>query len=64
MLKTTFKDDIYKIDKNRGLTKESLVEDYGVRILRNLKEWDDKADYASNTINYQISSFKKRKGKR
>jgi ribonucleoside-diphosphate reductase alpha chain len=31
LLKTTFNGDIYKIDANRGLTIEVLVEDYAVR---------------------------------
>ena len=39
----------YKIDKNRGLTKEVLCEDYGVRYLKRLGEWDPKADWAVTT---------------
>lgn len=40
---------IYKIDKNRGLTKEVLCEDYAVRHLKKLGEWDSKADWAATT---------------
>jgi len=40
---------VYKIDKNRGLTKEVLCEDYGVRYLKTNNEWDPKADYALTT---------------
>ena len=51
LLRKEFEGIIYKIDKNRGLTKESLVEDYGVRILKERGEWDPKADWACNTNN-------------
>lgn len=40
---------VYKIDKNRGLTKETLCEDYGVSYLKKLGEWDEKADWAVTT---------------
>lgn len=42
---------VYKIDKNRGLTKEVLCEDYGVRFLKHVKEWDANADWAVTTVN-------------
>lgn len=42
---------VYKIDRNRGLTKEVLCEDYGVRYLKSLGEWDAKADWAVTTTN-------------
>lgn len=41
---------VYKIDKNRGLTKEVLCEDYAVRILKQTGEWDPTAEWAV-TIN-------------
>lgn len=41
---------VYKIDKNRGLTKEMLCEDYGVRYLKSINEWNPKADWAITTI--------------
>lgn len=40
---------VYKIDRNRGLTKEVLCEDYGVRWLKAKDEWDDKAEWAVTT---------------
>jgi ribonucleotide reductase alpha subunit len=42
---------VYKIDKNRGLTKEVLCEDYAVRHLKSIGEWDPKADWACTTTN-------------
>lgn len=40
----------YKIDNNRGLTKEVLCEDYGVRWLKGRGLWDAKADWAVTTV--------------
>lgn len=37
---------VYKIDKNRGLTKEVECKDYGVRYLESIGEWDSTADWA------------------
>lgn len=42
---------VYKIDKNRGLTKEVLCEDYGVRYLKSKNEWNPKAKWAVSTTN-------------
>ena len=44
----------YKIDRNRGLTKEVLCQDYGVRYLTALGEWDPKADWAVTTANMTV----------
>lgn len=44
----------YKIDKNRGLTKEVLCEDYGVRYLKSIGEWDASADWAVTTLNLTV----------
>lgn len=41
---------IYKIDKNRGLTKEVLCEDYGVRFMKQASEWNAKADWAATAV--------------
>jgi len=54
MLKTTFSNVVYKIDKSRGLLKESLVVDYGVKYLKDLNEWDENSDYAVNISNLKI----------
>jgi ribonucleotide reductase alpha subunit len=45
---------VYKIDKNRGLTKEVLVQDYGVRWLAERGEWDPDADWAVTTLNLSV----------
>jgi ribonucleoside-diphosphate reductase alpha chain len=45
---------VYKIDKNRGLTKEVLCQDYGVRYLENLNEWDAKAEWAVTTDDLSV----------
>ncbi len=37
---------VYKIDKTRGLVKETLCEDFAVRYLKLRGEWDPKADWA------------------
>jgi len=55
MLKGTHTDGtVYKIDKSRGLTKEVLCEDYGVRFLKKLGQWDASADWASTTTNLSV----------
>jgi ribonucleoside-diphosphate reductase alpha chain len=45
---------VYKIDRNRGLTKEVLCEDYGVRHLKQYDLWDPKADWAVTTANLTV----------
>ena len=54
ILKGVFNGVTYKIDKNRGLTKEVLCEDYGVRFLKKLGEWDASADWAATTTNLTV----------
>jgi ribonucleoside-diphosphate reductase alpha chain len=44
----------YKIDTNRGLTKEVLCQDYAVRWLAERGEWDPKADWAVTTANMSV----------
>ena len=46
----------YKFDRSRGLTKETLVEDYGVHFLKQYGEWDSKASWAASTENLQVSA--------
>jgi ribonucleoside-diphosphate reductase alpha chain len=45
----------YKIDRNRGLTKEVLCEDYGVWWLKQRGLWDSTAEWAvtTNSLNAQ-----------
>ena len=45
---------VYKIDKNRGLTREVLCEDYGVRFMKAKGEWDADADWAVTTTNLTV----------
>jgi len=45
---------VYKIDVNRGLTKEVLCEDYGVRHMKRLGEWDANADWAATTLDLSV----------
>ena len=45
---------VYKIDKNRGLTKEVLCEDYGVRFMKSIGEWDATAPWAATTTNMGV----------
>jgi ribonucleoside-diphosphate reductase alpha chain len=45
---------IYKIDKNRGLTKEVLCEDYGVRFLKQKGLWDKSAPWAATTTELSV----------
>lgn len=45
---------VYKIDKNRGLTKETLCEDYGVKFLKDNGLWNPKADWAVTTTELTI----------
>lgn len=54
ILRGIFEGTIYKIDKNRGLTKEVLCEDYGVRWLKARGEWDPKADWAVTTTELSV----------
>lgn len=49
ILKGKFNGVVYKIDKSRGLTREVLCEDYGVRWLKAKGEWDPKAEWAVTT---------------
>lgn len=46
---------VYKIDKGRGLTKEVLCEDYGVRFLKSRGEWNPEADYAVTTTQLSVN---------
>lgn len=45
----------YKIDKNRGLTKEVLCEDYGVRYMKNKKQWNSSAEWAATTSSLSVA---------
>ena len=42
---------VYKIDKNRGLTKEVVCEDYSVKYLKNRGEWDPNGEWCVTALN-------------
>lgn len=54
ILKGTHNGTVYKIDRNRGLTKEVLCEDYGVRFMKRLGKWDAKADWAATALGMTV----------
>jgi len=56
ILKGEFNGVIYKIDRNRGLTKEVLCVDYGVRWLKERGKWNPKADYAVTALNLPVKA--------
>lgn len=45
---------VYKIDKNRGLTKEVLCEDYGVRYMKRIEEWDGRCVWTSTALSMTV----------
>ncbi len=47
---------VYKIDRNRGLTKEIECKDYGVRWLQTRGEWDPEADYVVDTSSLTVDA--------
>ena len=50
ILRGAHEGEVYKIDRNRGLTKEVLCEDYGVRRLKEIGEWDPSADWVATAM--------------
>ena len=44
----------YKWNKTSGYTKESIVEDYAVKYLKNINQWDSSADYAKTTTSLSV----------
>lgn len=53
LLATTFNGSVYKIDKSRGLLRESQVRDYAVRFHMQQDSWDPQADWAATA--YQLN---------
>jgi ribonucleoside-diphosphate reductase alpha chain len=45
---------VYKIDRNRGLTVETLCEDYSVNILKSLGEWEPSSEWAATTTQLSV----------
>jgi len=54
ILRTEFNGLIYKIDRNRGLTREQLVCDYAVRVLKEEGKWDQEAEWAQTTTQLSV----------
>jgi len=51
-----FNGSIYKIDRNRGLTKEEWVEDYGITELKKSGQWDENAEWATVAMNLGVDA--------
>lgn len=49
------KETIFKYDQNRGLTRESVVMDYGVAWLHSRGEYDQNADYSKDVSNLTVA---------
>ena len=47
----------YKIDKNRGLTKEVLCEDYGIRFTKEQRWVRFKPDYVVTTTELTVGTM-------
>lgn len=51
VLVTQFEGSVYKMDSNRGLSKEVPCRDYAVRYLMDKDEWEPEAHWAASTDN-------------
>lgn len=54
LLKTEFGGFTWKLDQNRGLLRETLVQDYAVRVLKERGEWNPQADYVRTTTSLSV----------
>lgn len=54
LLSTEFNGYIWKMDKARGLLRETSVRDYGVRHLSEKGEWDPLADFSATTTQLSV----------
>jgi ribonucleoside-diphosphate reductase alpha chain len=54
VLKAEYNGIIYKIDRNRGLTKEVPCIDYGVRFLKERGEWNQSAEWAKTALSLKV----------
>ena len=59
LLTTDFGGYVWKVDKSRGLLRESWVKDYAVRFLEGKNEWDSKAPWAATTTELSIDEHVK-----
>lgn len=56
ILITEYNGSIYKVDRNRGLTKEEWVEDYGISQLKGLGLWEPEAEWATVAMNLGVDA--------
>jgi ribonucleoside-diphosphate reductase alpha chain len=56
---TKHNDETWKIDKNRGILKETTVKDYAVRYLESIGKWDPAAKWAATTVELSIDEHVK-----
>jgi ribonucleotide reductase alpha subunit len=56
LLATVFNNTRYKIDRSRGLLKETLIEDYGIRWLKYFHHWDGQGnpEYLKSTLDLTV----------
>jgi ribonucleotide reductase alpha subunit len=54
LLVTSFGDYVWKVDKSRGLLRETVVKDYAVKVLEQTGEWDPDADWAATSMEISI----------
>lgn len=54
LLSRMFNDIKYKFDKSRGLTKETLIVDYGVKVLKDKGEWNKDEKWAATTTELSV----------
>lgn len=54
LLVTKFENKIWKFDRTRGLLKEELIEDYGVKYLKGVEDWNPNANWAKTTISLNV----------
>ena len=59
LLKTEFGGYTWKIDKSRGLLRETTVKDFAVRFLEEKGQWDFNADWAATTTQLNIDEHAK-----
>jgi ribonucleoside-diphosphate reductase alpha chain len=54
LLRTDFGGYTWKFDRSRGLLRETMVKDYGVRYLEKSNEWNPDAEWAKNAMSLGI----------
>ena len=62
LLRTEFDGFIWKIDKNRGLLRETVVKDYAVKYLEGKGQWKPDAKWAATTTELSIDEHIKTMG--